>query len=265
MTVMAARTTVHQDRSGATGTAPSLVERMTLILDAFPAPTTRLSLEQVARAAHLPRSTAHRILEQLVRLEWVEHSALGYSLGSRALALGSRATGHEEIREAAADQLHRLHVRTGLVVHLAVLDGTDVRYLDKIGGPRATTVPSRVGGRLPACRTALGRAMLAWAEPEEVDALVGPDLSPAQLTRLHHDLHRVRTGRGLAFEHGGMAKDIACVAVALRPAVADGTGSAGAPVGAISLVGDAATPLARVAPLLVDAARAVTTRLAARG
>ncbi|WP_435741699.1 IclR family transcriptional regulator [Nocardioides sp. SYSU DS0663] len=258
MTVLAERT-VDAGRPAGAGTPPSMVERMTLILDAFPSPGARLSLEQVARAAHLPRSTAHRILEQLLRLEWVEHSASGYALGSRALALGGRATGHEDLRAAAADQLHRLHVRTGLVVHLAVLEGADVRYLDKIGGPRATTVPSRVGGRLPAYRTALGRALLAWSEPEEVDAVIGPELAAGELDRLHQDLHRVRARRGLAFEHGGMADDIACVALAVRPA--GSLGPASAPVGAISLVGDADTPLTRVAPLLVDAARAVTERL----
>ena len=52
---------------------PSMVERMTLILEAFDSPTRRLTLEQVSQRTTLPRSTAHRILDQLVRLDWLEH------------------------------------------------------------------------------------------------------------------------------------------------------------------------------------------------
>lgn len=232
---------------------PSMVERMTLILDAFPSAGARLTLEQVAQTAHLPRSTAHRILEQLVRLQWVSHSAFGYALGARALGLGGQSTGEPELRAAAAGHLHELHVRTGLVVHLAVLDQGDVQYLDKVGGRRAAVVPSRVGGRLPAHRTALGRAMLAWLDAEEVDALLGNALAPDELACFHHELHRVRGRNGLAFERGGMVDDIACVAAAVR--------SPEGPIGAISLVGDSGVPLVRVAPLVVDAARSVTRQL----
>src|SRR3546814_16751343 len=88
---------------------PSMVERMTLILDAFRGPTTRLTLEQVARATHLPRSTAHRILDQLVKLSWLEHTSFGYALGSRSLKLGDAgARGSNDMRAAAAPKSPQL-------------------------------------------------------------------------------------------------------------------------------------------------------------
>jgi DNA-binding IclR family transcriptional regulator len=241
------------------GLPPSMVERMTLILDAFESPSTRLTLEQVARATHLPRSTAHRILDQLVRLEWLSHSSFGYALGTRSLGLGGNAGGHLELREAAAGALHDLQIRTGLVVHLAVLDGPEVRYLDKVGGRFAAAVPSRVGGRAPAHCTALGKAMLAWLSAEEVECLVVPALGRktsrtiCDVTTLHQELRRIRARRGLSFERGECFPEISCVAAAVR-------GPEG-PVAAISLVGDARTPLERVAPLVVDAARTVTGAL----
>ncbi len=234
---------------------PTMVERMTLILDAFETPRSRLTLEQVAAATGLPRSTAHRILDQLVRLEWVSHSSGGYALGSRSLGLGGQGGGHPELREAAAEHLHELHVRTGLVVHLGVLDGSRVLYLDKIGGRGASAVPSRVGGRSPAHCTALGKAMLAWREPEAVDARVRAhlyrhtDASITDLPRLHRELHRVRERHGLAFEHGEYVADVSCVAAAVH--------SPDGPVAAISMVGDRRTPLERVAPLVVEAAREI--------
>lgn len=78
----------------ATTLPPSMAERFTLVLDEFAGPSARLTLEDVARRTHLPRSTAHRILDQLVRLGWLEHTAVGYSLGWRALGLGGRDHGH---------------------------------------------------------------------------------------------------------------------------------------------------------------------------
>lgn len=247
------------DGAGRRELPPSMVERMTLILDAFGGRSTRLSLEQVARQTDLPRSTAHRILEQLVRLEWIEHPASGYCLGRRARNLGGGAEGHGEIRAAAAPVLHDLQVRTGLVVHLAVLEGADVLYLDKVGGASASSVPSRVGGRAPAHCTALGKAMLACLSPEHVDELMGDRLgrltprSIDDLVVLHGELNRIRSRRGLAFERAEAVPQIACVAAPVRGP--DG------PLAAISLVGNAGAALEKVAPLVVDAARQVSTAL----
>lgn len=238
---------------------PSMVERVTLIMDVFEDRTARLSLEDVARSTQLPRSTAHRILDQLVRLRWLEHTGLGYGLGRRALGLGGGDGTHGRIREAAAARLHHLQIKTGLVVHLAVLDGAEVHYLDKVGGRFAAAVPSRVGGRAPAHSTALGKAMLAWLEPEDVEARAAESIGRltqrtiADVGTLHQELNRIRRRHGLAFERGECFPDIACVAAAVR-------GPEG-PVAAISLVGDAWSPLEKVAPLVVDAARQVSREL----
>lgn len=238
---------------------PSMVERVTLIMDVFEGRTARLSLEEVARSTQLPRSTAHRILDQLVKLRWLEHTGLGYGLGRRALGLGGGDGAHSRIREAAAARLHHLQIKTGLVVHLAVLDGAEVHYLDKAGGRFAAAVPSRVGGRAPAHSTALGKAMLAWLEPEDVEARAAGAIGRmtqrtiSDLGTLHQELNRIRRRHGLAFERGECFPDIACVATAVR-------GPEG-PVAAISLVGDAWSPLEKVAPLVVDAARQVSREL----
>ena len=257
MTVLAVEP--GSDTAGRPELPPSMVERMTLILDAFDGRSTRLTLEDVARKTHLPRSTAHRILDQLVRLSWLEHTAFGYRLGQRALGLGGQDGGFEEIRVAAAPRLHELQIKTGMVVHLAVLDGSDVYYLDKVGGRFAAAVPSRVGGRVPAHSTALGKAMLAWLEPEQVDERVGGGIGRltsrtiSDVGTLHQELNRIRQRRGLAFERGECFAEIACVAAAIR-------GPEG-PLASISLVGDARTPLEKVAPLVVDAARQVSLAL----
>lgn len=228
---------------------PSMVERMTLIMDAFSSPTTRLTLEQVAQITHLPRSTAHRILEQLVGLSWLEHACAGYFLGTRSLGLGGSGRGDLHLREAAAGVLHELQMRTSLVAHLAILEGGDVHCLDKIGGRLARDVPSRVGGRTPAHRTALGKAILAWLPAEEVEAicLIG------EFDTLHQELSRTRGRNGLTFERGECFSTVGSVACAVR-------GPEG-PVAAISLAGQVEMPFERVAPLVVAAAREVSRDL----
>lgn len=235
--------------------APSMIERMTLIVGVFEDRSTRLTLEQVGIRAGLPRSTVHRILEQLIRLEWVEHASFGYCLGRRARRFGGSVDA--EIRSAAAPLLHELHMRTSMVVHLTVLDGPESVYLDKRGGPFASSLPSRVGGRGPAYATAGGKAMLAWLDPARVDGLYDErlarrtDRTITDIATLHQELNRIRQRGGLAFEQGESVRGVACVGVAIR--------GAGGPVAGISLCGDARSAhLERVAPLVVDAAEEVS-------
>ncbi|MEU1982262.1 IclR family transcriptional regulator [Nocardia sp. NPDC019395] len=235
-----------------------MIERMTRILDAFDGQQARISLEEIAYRAQLPRSTVYRILHQLVRSEWVEHTAFGYALGRRAAGLGGGE--HARIRAAAAPLLHELHLRTDLVVHLTVLDGGDSLYLDKIGGSFATRLPSRVGGRAPAYSTAGGKAVLAWLEPEMIDGLYGrplrrcTDRTIAEPADLHRELNRIRLRCGLAFERGESVNGVACAGAAVR-------GPEG-PVAAVSLCGDARTTrLDTVAPLVAGAVREISRTL----
>ncbi|MET9081248.1 IclR family transcriptional regulator [Streptomyces sp. NPDC004237] len=233
-----------------------MMERVTLIMDLFEHPQTRLMLEVVSRRTRLPRSTAHRILDQLVRLHWLHHTESGYILGARALGLGGREIGHGALRAAAAPQLLELAVRTRMVVHLAVLDGAEIYYLDKIGGRAAVDVPSQVGGREVAHCTSLGKAMLAWLAPEEVHARYAQVMerrtahSIDRVDVLHGELAAIRRRNGLALDRGECFPSIACLGLAIR-------GPEG-PVGAISVVGDAQAAVERVAPLVLNAVRSVS-------
>ncbi|MGW9131830.1 IclR family transcriptional regulator [Streptomyces sp. NPDC055681] len=238
---------------------PSMVERITLIMELFERPYVQLTLEDVTGRTGLPRSTSHRILDQLVRMRWLEHMTSGYRLGARALGLGGRESGHGALRAAAAPVLHQLALRTGMVVHLAVLEDTEVYYLDKVGGRLAMDVPSRVGGRAPAHCTALGKAMLAWLTPDRVEDLYAHGVtartprSIAGQGRLHQELGRIRDHRGLAYERGECFDGVGCVSVALR-------GPSG-PVGALSLVGEADAPLETFAALALGAAHHIAGEL----
>ncbi len=184
-----------------TDTAPaSMLDRFTAIIDAFDDGSVSLTLDQIAARANLPRSTTHRILDQLVRLRWLTHCGRGYRLGARTSGRSSGEGIDVRLRSAAAPVLHDLQVRTGAVVHLGLLDRGCIVHLDKLGGPSARQVPTSVGSRIPAHRVALGVAALAGLSPEDVIAelsYVGnwqPD--PAWWGELHNVRRRVTTRRG---------------------------------------------------------------------
>lgn len=82
---------------------PSMVERMTLILDAFDGRAARLTLEEVACRTQLPRSTVHRILDQLVKLDWsiTHRSATASGVARSASVVATAATAR------SAKPLHR--------------------------------------------------------------------------------------------------------------------------------------------------------------
>ncbi|WP_083889335.1 IclR family transcriptional regulator [Nocardia pneumoniae] len=224
-----ARTSRVSHRAGAgaarAGTAEvpvSMIERMTLILDAFDAATPTLTLLGLVERTGLPRSTVHRILDQMIRLRWLAHTSGGYRLGMRALELGGLTADHNEIRDAVSPLLHELCQRTGMVGHLAVLDGHEVVYLDKAGGRLAAMLPTRLGGRMPAHCTALGKAMLASLEPSVAEAAFHsrlPRLTAHTITEpevLHRTLAQIRLRQGVALDRQEALDGIGCVAAPLR-------------------------------------------------
>src|SRR6185437_5320946 len=146
-------------------TPTAVIDRISLVLDAFEGPG-RLTLAQIVRRTCLPRSSAHRMLERLVQLRWLRRSGRDYELGMRLVELGSLAVHQDRLVRAAGPLLAELHRATGLVVHLAVLDGADVVYLDKVGDRMIGALPTRVGARQPAHCTAVGKAILAYRDEE---------------------------------------------------------------------------------------------------
>ncbi|MFX0577512.1 IclR family transcriptional regulator [Nocardia nepalensis] len=235
----------------------SMIERMTLILDAFDGSTPTLTLLGLAERTGLPRSTVHRILDQMIRLRWLAHAPGGYRLGLRPIELGGLAADHNEIRDVVSPLLHDLCQRTGMVGHLGVLDGREVLYLDKAGGRLTANIPTRLGGRMPAHTTALGKALLASLEPSIIETSFRnrlPQLTPRTIcdrAELHRELTRIRNRQGVAVDNEESVTGIACVAVPIR--------GRGAAVGALSLsaqIGGERTALdtARLARVLVEVA-----------
>lgn len=230
----------------------SMVERMTRVLDAFDPARPRLTLQELSDRTGLPRSTTHRIVEQLVGLRWLEHGGQSYALGMRALELGGLAVAHHALRDVATPLLLDLHQRTGAVASLAVLDRRDIVFVDRHGNGLSSDAVTRVGGRAPAHATAAGKAVLAGQGKADLgyrDRL--PTRTPRTITTLdvlQQELASVRARGGVAFECEELVQGSAAVAVALR--------GGGRPPAALQLSVDSRSGrLERLAPHLQEAAR----------
>lgn len=191
----------------------SVLDRVALILSAFEDGES-LTLSAIVDRTGIPRSSIHRMLNRLVMLQWLRRTDRTYQLGFRFIELGSLALQQDTLHRAAQPLMHELHRITGMVVHLGVLDGHDVVYVEKIGGVLGTSVPTRVGGRLPACKSAVGRALLAFANSASDDH--------------RPELTRVRES-GIAMESGEALRGFSCLAAPIGPP--------GRPVAAISICG----------------------------
>ncbi|WP_068268806.1 IclR family transcriptional regulator [Aldersonia kunmingensis] len=213
-------------------TPTAVLDRLSLVLDAFDGPG-RLTLAQIVRRTGLPRSTAHRMLERLVQLRWLRRSGRDYELGIRLVELGSLAVHQDRLHRAAQPFLHELHRATGYAVHLAILDGTDVVYLEKIAGRMAAAIPTRVGGRHPAHCTAVGRAILAFSDDSLITDADGHLVSRNTTSgptkaQLRAELNKVRA-HGIAYEREESLPGFGCVAAPI--------GNIGEAIAAVSVCG----------------------------
>lgn len=144
--------------------APSVTGRVFSILEAFDGDHRVLTLTEIARAAELPVSTAHRLVGELASWGALERGPDGaYRVGLRLWEVGSLAPRSVGLRERAMPILEDLYEAVRQNVQLAVRDGHEVVYVERLAHPDAVRLFSRVGGRWPLHPTAVGQVLLAYA------------------------------------------------------------------------------------------------------
>ena len=127
----------------------------------------------------LPPATVHRLLAVLVEWGGVEKVSRGrYRLAVRLWRLGARVPGARTLRDVALPYLEDLYEATHGVVHLAIADGTDTLYIEKIPGRRAPSLISSVGARLPMHASGPGKVLVAFGPPDLLDRVLATGLPP---------------------------------------------------------------------------------------
>ena len=104
-----------------------------------------LTLAEFARRTGVPKPTVHRLVGDLVDLGVLERADGGYRLGMWMFELGQLVPRQRELREAALPFLQDLYEAAHETAHLAVLQDTQVLYVEKITGHRRTRTGSRIG------------------------------------------------------------------------------------------------------------------------
>ncbi|MCC3269725.1 IclR family transcriptional regulator [Arthrobacter gengyunqii] len=156
-----------------------------------------VSAAVVARDLALPRSTTYHLLAALVADGFAVHlpEERKYALGATAHELGTGYARQAPLQRIGRFPLRKLVARTRLTAHLAVLQGTDAIYVIEERAPRQKPLVTDAGVRLPAHRTASGRAMLA-------------QMTDAQLRALYPDPDNMRSGRAAGPALAGLLAEV---------------------------------------------------------
>jgi DNA-binding IclR family transcriptional regulator len=180
-------------------------------------------LREISHALEMPRSSAHALLRTLVAQGWVrtDPSGMLYGIGIRALLVGTSYLDSDPYLPLITPFLDDLRNDLDETFHLGRLDGTDIVYLATRESKQYTRTANRVGRRLPAYATALGKVLLAERFGVERDAHVPSTLTPltpktiVDRDDLDADLDNVRV-RGYACDDQENTVGLRCFAVALR-------------------------------------------------
>lgn len=242
------------------GPGVAAAARLVAVLDAFAAGQgDRLGVSELARRTGLPKSTVHRLTAHLVETGLLERDGSTVRLGLKLFELGQRVAPQRDLRDAARPTMSDLREATRCTVHLAVRRGAEVVYVEILPGPDAPRTPARVGGRWPVHATGVGKAMLAFAAPGEVETLLaGPlrRLSERTITApglLAQELERVRAS-AVAFDLEESRAGLVCAA----SPVFDARG----PCAGLSVSGwSTRMKLDRIAPAVRTAALTITRQL----
>jgi DNA-binding IclR family transcriptional regulator len=148
----------------------SVTSKLAAILATFSTGSLH-SLSEIARSANLPVSTAHRLTLELAEWGFLERTDdKRYRVGALVAHLGTRVWHEPSLQEHARRVLDDLSSATRTTVRLGVLENLTVSYIEKQpDSPMSATLPTRA---LPAHATAMGKALLAFAPSEIVDAVI---------------------------------------------------------------------------------------------
>jgi DNA-binding IclR family transcriptional regulator len=181
---------------------------------------------ELLRDSSLPKATLYRLLQTLIRQGMLqvepEHGA--YTLGVRLVRLAHAAWQTASLAPIARPFLDRLSAEVGETVHLAQLDHGQVLYVDKRNAEVPVEMFSTAGRVGPAYCTGVGKAMLAFLDPADLDRVIGQqsfhrftENTLTDAAELRAELARTRA-RGHAFDDEEHEPGIICIAMPILTA-----------------------------------------------
>ncbi|OYW61268.1 MAG: IclR family transcriptional regulator [Rhodobacterales bacterium 12-65-15] len=206
---------------GAEGHADGTVGKALDILDMVARHGRPLRFSDLLMQADYPKATLYRLVQTLTNqgMLALDPDQGTYSLGVRLVRLAHAAWAQSSLAPIARPYLDELAAKTGETIHLAQMDQGQVLYVDKRNAARPVEMFAQAGKVGPAYCTGVGKAMLAWLQPEALDRALARQSfhrhtdqtldSPAKLLA---ELQTIRA-RGLAFDREEHERGIICCAV----------------------------------------------------
>jgi DNA-binding IclR family transcriptional regulator len=184
-----------------------------------------LRLTEVAEYLHVATSTAHRLLAMLLYRGFMRQDprTRAYLPGTALTGVAFSILQRFDVRQVLHPFVESLNHELAETTHLAILDGTTVRFIDAIESPQATRVASRLGKLMPANCTSTGKALLSYLSADELKRLYPteelPSLTPNSIgtrSALEQELEKVRE-QGYATSNQESEDGVSSVAVAFPP------------------------------------------------
>jgi DNA-binding IclR family transcriptional regulator len=176
-----------------------------------------ISLAELSPLINMPKSSTHRYLVTLQELGLAERKdGDRFCLGPKVIEIAGAFLAKSDLRNESQVVMNELAEMTGETIHLAVPSGREVVYIAKIESPHALGLSSHIGSRLPMYCTSLGKAILAFSNPELVEAILSGKLeartthTKISATALRAELVSVRS-QGFALDDEENEPGIRCV------------------------------------------------------
>jgi DNA-binding IclR family transcriptional regulator len=202
------------------------VTRALLLLELLAKETTTVSLSELSQKADLKMTTVHRLLTTLMTKGFVEQDdiSLRYQLGIKTFEIGNAALFVNDLRSIARPFLKQLLETTNETINLAILEDTEVIYIDQIESTNIVIVKmfARVGSRGPAYCTGTGKVLLADISNDELRKLFSQvnfvkftENTITDINQLIIILNKIRND-GYALDFSERDPGVTCVAVPIK-------------------------------------------------
>ena len=248
----------------AAGTGDGTVGKALDVLDQVASFGRPVRFSELLEASPYPKATLYRHLQALTHQGMLsfDPDRQAYALGIRLVRLAHAAWEQSSLAPVARPHLDALSQKVGETVHLAQLDGGQVLYVDKRNAVRPIEMFSEAGKVGPAYCTGVGKAMLAFLEPAELDQVLSQQsyhrFTPHTLTdsdALRAELVEINA-RGYGFDREEHEPGIICVALPILT-------RRGRVLGAVSVTSSTARTDLKALEALVPVIRPVAERIAA--
>lgn len=192
------------------------------VIRAFGPQHSRMTLTQVAELTGFPPAATRRFLLTLVRERYATTDGKYFLLTPRILDLGYAYLSSQQIWEGTQSVLAEVAGRIGESCSASVLDGDEIVYVARVAANRIMTVDLRVGSRLPAFYTSMGRVLLAHLSEADLDRLIArhdfQKLTPKTISSAGEmrDMLRRTRAQGWSLTNQELELGLLSVAVPLR-------------------------------------------------